>query len=268
MSCPCGGRRLGRGRASAAYAAAVRQGVQAARPWIHRTRDLIIVGSANRDVAIHNSKVRSRPRKSDVVDWSSSSHGSPCPRRGHGLPGHRRRRAGSCWARGRRDARARGELRQGELPIVGARRGRSGPGGRRARARIERRRPAEATMRSGRSSRRNRSWRSSACRFTDKPHDQSFIEEYVNVSKGSGQALLDVLAKFAAAGQASGSCDGAAADVGHVGRRTVQLRVRRLEAGARGRVHRQQGRHLLQRAGVEGGARACPACCSSASKDL
>ena len=36
------------------------------------------------------------------------------------------------------------------------------------------------------------------CRFTDKPHDQSFIEDYVNVSKGSGQALLDVLGKFAA----------------------------------------------------------------------
>jgi len=31
------------------------------------------------------------------------------------------------------------------------------------------------------------------CRFTDKPHDQSFIEEYVNVSLGSGQALLDAL---------------------------------------------------------------------------
>jgi dienelactone hydrolase len=36
-----------------------------------------------------------------------------------------------------------------------------------------------------------------ACRFTDKPHDQGFIEEYVNVSKGSGQALLDILARFA-----------------------------------------------------------------------
>jgi dienelactone hydrolase len=32
-----------------------------------------------------------------------------------------------------------------------------------------------------------------ACRFTDKPHDQSFIEEYANVSKGSGQALLDAI---------------------------------------------------------------------------
>jgi dienelactone hydrolase len=31
------------------------------------------------------------------------------------------------------------------------------------------------------------------CRFTDKPHDQSFIEEYVNVGAGSGQALLDAL---------------------------------------------------------------------------
>src|SRR5215208_1535734 len=27
------------------------------------------------------------------------------------------------------------------------------------------------------------------CRFTDKPHEQSFIEHYVNVSQGSGQAL-------------------------------------------------------------------------------
>ena len=35
------------------------------------------------------------------------------------------------------------------------------------------------------------------CRFTDKPHDQAFIEDYVNVAKGSGQALLDVLTKFA-----------------------------------------------------------------------
>ena len=36
-----------------------------------------------------------------------------------------------------------------------------------------------------------------ACRFTDKPHDQNFIEDYVNVSQGSGQALLDTLATFA-----------------------------------------------------------------------
>ncbi|MGE5834681.1 MAG: hypothetical protein ACM4AI_09400 [Acidobacteriota bacterium] len=36
-----------------------------------------------------------------------------------------------------------------------------------------------------------------ACRFTDKPHDQSFIEDYVNVSHGSGQALLDTIARFA-----------------------------------------------------------------------
>jgi poly(3-hydroxybutyrate) depolymerase len=36
-----------------------------------------------------------------------------------------------------------------------------------------------------------------ACRFTDKPHDQNFIEAYVNVSHGSGQALLDALATFA-----------------------------------------------------------------------
>src|SRR5216110_3093944 len=36
-----------------------------------------------------------------------------------------------------------------------------------------------------------------ACRFTDKPHEQSFIEHYVNVSQGSGQALLDGLAHLA-----------------------------------------------------------------------
>ncbi len=36
-----------------------------------------------------------------------------------------------------------------------------------------------------------------ACRFTDKPHDQGFIENYVNVSQGSGQALLDAIARFA-----------------------------------------------------------------------
>lgn len=40
-----------------------------------------------------------------------------------------------------------------------------------------------------------------ACRFTDKPHDQSFIEQYANVSQGSGQALLDAIAKFAARSQ-------------------------------------------------------------------
>src|SRR5205807_7178419 len=36
-----------------------------------------------------------------------------------------------------------------------------------------------------------------ACRFTDKPHDQMFIEHYVNVSQGTGQALVDALASFA-----------------------------------------------------------------------
>ncbi len=35
------------------------------------------------------------------------------------------------------------------------------------------------------------------CRFTDKPHDQSFIEAYANVSQGSGQALLDALTHLA-----------------------------------------------------------------------
>jgi poly(3-hydroxybutyrate) depolymerase len=35
------------------------------------------------------------------------------------------------------------------------------------------------------------------CHFTDKPHDQSFIEQYAEVSQGSGQALEDALARFA-----------------------------------------------------------------------
>jgi poly(3-hydroxybutyrate) depolymerase len=35
------------------------------------------------------------------------------------------------------------------------------------------------------------------CRITDKQHDQGFIEEYVNVSRGSGQALLDAMTDFA-----------------------------------------------------------------------
>jgi len=34
-------------------------------------------------------------------------------------------------------------------------------------------------------------------RLTDKPHDQGFIEEYVNVSQGSGQAFLDSVNAFA-----------------------------------------------------------------------
>jgi len=34
-------------------------------------------------------------------------------------------------------------------------------------------------------------------RLTDKPHDQSFIEEYANASRGSGQALLTALSDFA-----------------------------------------------------------------------
>ena len=34
------------------------------------------------------------------------------------------------------------------------------------------------------------------CRFTDRPHDPMFIEEYVEVSRGSGQVLLDALASL------------------------------------------------------------------------
>jgi dienelactone hydrolase len=34
------------------------------------------------------------------------------------------------------------------------------------------------------------------CRFTDKPHEESFIENYANAAQGSGQALLDALVAF------------------------------------------------------------------------
>ncbi len=35
------------------------------------------------------------------------------------------------------------------------------------------------------------------CNLTDKPHDEGWIEAYVNVSRGSGQALLDALSELA-----------------------------------------------------------------------
>src|SRR5262245_810738 len=35
------------------------------------------------------------------------------------------------------------------------------------------------------------------CRFTDKAHEQGFIEEYVNVSRGTGRALETALSAFA-----------------------------------------------------------------------
>jgi poly(3-hydroxybutyrate) depolymerase len=37
-----------------------------------------------------------------------------------------------------------------------------------------------------------------ACQFTDRAHDQAFIEQYVKASGGSGQALLDALSDLAA----------------------------------------------------------------------
>jgi poly(3-hydroxybutyrate) depolymerase len=48
------------------------------------------------------------------------------------------------------------------------------------------------------------------CRFTDKTHEQMFIEHYVDVSKGSGQALLDALASL---GTKSGHAELASAPV-------------------------------------------------------
>ena len=35
------------------------------------------------------------------------------------------------------------------------------------------------------------------CQLTDKPHEESFIEQYANVSQGSGQALLSALTELA-----------------------------------------------------------------------
>jgi poly(3-hydroxybutyrate) depolymerase len=37
--------------------------------------------------------------------------------------------------------------------------------------------------------------------IVDKPHEQKFLEEYVNVSQGSGQAVLDALTQFASQSQ-------------------------------------------------------------------
>lgn len=34
------------------------------------------------------------------------------------------------------------------------------------------------------------------CHFTDKPHEEPFIENYANAAQGSGQALLDALIAF------------------------------------------------------------------------
>jgi pimeloyl-ACP methyl ester carboxylesterase len=34
------------------------------------------------------------------------------------------------------------------------------------------------------------------CHFADKPHDESFVENYANAAQGSGQALLDALVAF------------------------------------------------------------------------
>ena len=51
----------------------------------------------------------------------------------------------------------------------------------------------------------DRFWRSLAgrneialigCHFTDKPHEEPFIENYANAAQGSGQALLEALADF------------------------------------------------------------------------
>lgn len=36
-----------------------------------------------------------------------------------------------------------------------------------------------------------------ACQFTDRTHEQSFIEEYIAVSRGSGDALLTIIDRFA-----------------------------------------------------------------------
>jgi poly(3-hydroxybutyrate) depolymerase len=40
-----------------------------------------------------------------------------------------------------------------------------------------------------------------ACRFTDKPHEQNFIEHYIDVAQGAGPALLDAIASFASRSQ-------------------------------------------------------------------
>jgi hypothetical protein len=61
-----------------------------------------------------------------------------------------------------------------------------------------------------------------ACRFTDKPHEQSFLEDYVEVSGGSGQALIDAVSSLAR-NRITRDRDRAVPDVGHVGGRTSRL---------------------------------------------
>jgi hypothetical protein len=65
-------------------------------------------------------------------------------------------------------------------------------------------------------------------RFTDRPHEQNFIEDYVNVSRGSGKHCIDILAKFGASRLSHPELASASARLlGHVGRRQFNYEVRR-----------------------------------------
>ena len=104
--------------------------------------------------------------------------------------------------------------------------------------------------------------------LTDKPHEQSFIElsRYVNVSQGSGQALLTALALLRTAPNIRNwhlrpcYCGG-------FGGRRIQLRIRRREARARAGVCREQGRDLSHRSASQA-ARSVPGILFIGGKDL
>ena len=107
------------------------------------------------------------------------------------------------------------------------------------------------------------------CRFTDKPHDQGFIEEYVDVARGSGAALVEVLRTFAARAKHPELADARRCCCGAC--RRAASSTTSSSRGSRNachRVRRQQGRHLLHRARATRGARNVPGMLFVGGKDL
>ena len=146
------------------------------------------------------------------------------------------------------------ELRQGGIQVVGASRGRAGA----RRAGL-----VPGSNGDGRPMAEDAFWQAFAtkhrlaivaCRFTDKPHEQAFLEDYVKVVGRQRPGVARCGVRACDGVEASGDRLRAVPDVGHVGRRTGRLRVCRVEARARAGVRRQQRRRLLQRAGAEGRA--------------
>ena len=106
------------------------------------------------------------------------------------------------------------------------------------------------------------------CRFTDKPHEQSFIEEYVDVSQGERTGVPRRARRVRRALDSTRAGRRAAVAVGHVGRRRVQLRVRRLEAGARRSRSSSTRATSTTRRSCRGRRETFRESCSSGGKDL